>query len=148
MLFSDSVKKFLFFFFSFFFYIFTSKESSEDYRTAHSRNVTLKKINESTSNKNNKIQNTITLLHHVSPSLSRTTSIWWRVSFETIGTEPRRRSSVSCYRISSSEMSNVPIKRHSVWAGQYFITNIQREAQSEVKAMLNWPDFNLNLLKK
>lgn len=43
MLFSNSVKKFLFFFFSFFFYTFTSKESSEDYRTAHSRNVTLKK---------------------------------------------------------------------------------------------------------
>lgn len=36
-------------------------------------------------------------------------------------------------------------KRHSVRSRQYFTTNIQREAQSEVKAMLECPDFNPNL---
>lgn len=38
-------------------------------------------------------------------------------------------------------------KRHSVRPRQYFTTNIQREAQFEVKAMLEWPDFNPNLCK-
>lgn len=63
----------------------------------------------------------------------------------TIETQPQRISSTAL------KCQKRPIKRHPMWPRQYFTTNIQREAQSEVKkktkTMLYCPIFNSNLFK-
>lgn len=55
-----------------------------------------------------------------------------------------------CFNFSSAALKCQKhlIKRHSVWTRQHFTSNIQRETQPEVKATLNWPHFNSNLILK
>lgn len=86
------------------------------------------------------------MLHDVCPSLSLTTSAWWKRAVwdnSTTRAGPQRCPPLKSYYLPHNS-ENVPI-RDAVWPKQFFTTGIQREAQSEVKA--NWPGFIKNLFQ-
>lgn len=102
-----------------------------------------------TPKERNKKKHTITLPHHVCSSSSLTNAVLWGVSFEiNQHLQQKHREVLLQLLLNSSKMSKTShLETLSVNETTLHIKTL-RETQLEVKATLNWPHFNPNLILK